>query len=81
MSMIRITNAEQADAAMLKSCTDRAIFMLTNRGAVQVDIHCIPPKAGSEFTEYLMLFEYSSGMKLTVGAVRRRAGAEVEFHS
>lgn len=79
---ILIHFAEESDPAMVAACLERIKrFYGSSEPPHPVEVWCNHPDRDG-MTEYIMRLPYcESPAHLTIGAIRRGPGQEVEFHS
>jgi hypothetical protein len=75
---IEIISVQLAHASMLLDVMQRAAAYYDSARRIEITVR-EPERDGS--IEYIMHVQYISGGSITIGALRRTADAETEFHS
>ena len=76
--VIDIRGVRLADPAMLGAILQRVAYY--HDTAKEITITCTEPDRDGS-TMYILQVTYRSGGGITIGALRRAPGAEIEFHS
>ena len=79
---LTIHYVEESEPAFLKVCVDRVIDFYGRRNDVTVtpQIYC-RKRMSDGWLEYVLVLPYQDGGQISVAAIQRNLGHEVEFHS
>lgn len=82
---ITVIDADLAEPEMLSKCLERCCWWIKDAAAITIFINKRVPIDAPEYNspgwlEYIMQIQFN-GWKMTVGAIQRKPGMNVEFHS